>query len=395
MQRYVPRRLEDDLRSSLAAFPVTAILGPRQCGKTTLARHVLQDRSDAVTLDLEKPSDLNKIDDPELFFHLHRDKLVCVDEVQVRPDLFPLLRVVVDEDRRPGKVLLLGSASQELVRKSSESLAGRIHYIDLSPFGYDELLADNPSRYKEPITPWVRGGFPDAVLAPNDAVSRQWREDFVRTFLERDIPQLGITIPAVTTRRFWTMLAHCHGQIVNLSKLGQALGVTHPTISRYLDIMVQTFMVRLLPPMVANTKKRLVKSPKVYLRDSGILHTLLALNGAEDLLGHPVVGASWEGWCLEQIAPLLPGWQASFYRTASGEEVDLVLERGRQRLAFEFKSTMAPKLSKGFDGTMAVIKPDRTWVVAPVTEAYPLKPGVTVTNPRLLVRELRAPTAQD
>jgi predicted AAA+ superfamily ATPase len=343
---------------------------------------------DTVYLDLEKPSDLRKLEDPEFFFHTQKDKLICIDEVQMGPEMFPVIRVVVDEDRRPGKFLILGSASQDLIRQSSETLAGRVHFLELTPFTYDELFDDNPEKYEDPVVLWTRGGFPEAVLAESDSHSFDWRSDFIRTFLERDIPQFGFTIPAVTMRRFWTMLAHYHGQMLNASKFGQALGVSHPTISKYLDIMAQTFMVRILPPLMANIKKRLVKTPKAYLRDAGILHALLEIENIEDLLGHPIAGASWEGWCIEQILAVVPEWRASFYRTSSGEEIDLVIERGRKRLAFEFKATMSPKLSRGFPGTLKVLQPDHVWIVAPVLEPYLMSHGVTVANINAVLEEL-------
>jgi len=379
-QRYIERHLGDELTRSLQSFPVTALLGPRQCGKSTLARHILRGRKDTVYLDMERPSDLRKLDDPELFFSTVGDKLICIDEVQRKPELFQVIRVFVDEDRRAGKFLILGSASQDLIRQSSETLAGRIHYLELAPFSYGELCDADDSLAEDLFSVWLRGGFPDSFLARSDRVSFQWREDFVRTFLERDIPQFGFSIPAQTMRRFWTMLAHYHGQTLNASKLAQSLGVSGPTVKKYLDILAQTYMVRLLPPFFANIKKRLVKVPKIYLRDSGILHALLHVEDAEGLLGHPVLGASWEGWCLEQIVGAMHGWQPSFYRTSSGEEIDLVLERGGKRLAFEFKASKSPKLSRGFPGTLDVLKPDRTWVVAPVGESYPIMPGVEVTG---------------
>jgi predicted AAA+ superfamily ATPase len=388
LQRYINRHIETKLQESLRSFPVTALLGPRQCGKSTLARHAVADRMDKVYLDLEKPSDLRKLEDAEFFFHTQKDKLICIDEVQMGPELFPVIRVAVDEDRRPGKFLILGSASQDLIRQSSETLAGRIHFLELTPFTYDELLNDNPEKYEDPVFMWTRGGFPEAVLAETDSHSFDWRSDFIRTFLERDIPQFGFTIPAVTMRRFWTMLAHYHGQTLNASKFGQSLGVSRTTISKYLDIMQQTFMVRVLPPLMANIKKRLIKTPKVYLRDTGILHALLEIENIEDLLGHPIAGVSWEGWCIEQILAVMPDWRASFYRTSSGEEIDLIIERGRKRLGFEFKASMSPKLSRGFPGTLAALQPDHTWIVAPVLESYPRDPNVTVANIKAVLQDL-------
>jgi predicted AAA+ superfamily ATPase len=388
LQRYIRRQLEPELRHSIQSFPVTALLGPRQCGKSTLARHIVAEMANTSYLDLEKPSDLRKLDDAEFYFHTQRQQLICIDEIQMGPELFPIIRVMVDADRRPGKFFILGSASQDLIRNSAETLAGRIHYIELAPFNYNELIMDNATQYADPTFNWTRGGFPDSVLPESDTLSYQWREDFIRTFLERDIPQFGFSIPAITLRRFWTMLAHHHGQTLNASKFGQSLGVRHPTIRKYLDIMAQTFMVRVLPPLAINLKKRLVKTPKVYIRDSGILHTLLEIENTEALFGHPNVGVSWEGWCIEQILGIMPGWRASYYRTSSGEEIDLILERGQKRLAFEFKSSMSPKVSRGFQATLAALKPDNTYIVAPVPEPYPLKSGALVTHIQDLLRTL-------
>jgi uncharacterized protein len=340
----------------------------------------LQGREDTVYLDLERPSDLRKLEDPEFFFETQREKLICIDEIQRVPELFPIIRVAVDGQRRPGKFLVLGSASQDLIRQSSETLAGRIHYLELTPFCLDELMAAGLAGKDDYLQIWVRGGFPDSATASSEKVSFEWRTDFIRTFLEREIPQFGFSIPALTLRRFWTMLAHYHGQMLNASKIGQSLGFSSPTIRGYLDIMAQTFMVRVLPPFHANIKKRLIKSPKVYLRDSGILHALLEIEELEDLLGHPVLGNSWEGWCMEQIISMMPQWRPCFYRTSSGEEIDLVLERGRRRLAFEFKASMAPKVSRGFPGSIEILQPEQTWIIAPVGDSYSLMAGVEVTN---------------
>ncbi len=380
LQAYIERSLSAKLSWSLANFPVTALVGPRQCGKSTLARQVAGKFPGVVFLDLEKPSDLRKLDNAEFFFKMQRNNLICIDEIQREPDLFPLLRVMVDEDRRPGKFLVLGSASPELIRQGSETLAGRIHFLELTPFTFAELMAADSFRDSDLSLIWTRGGFPESVLAGDESVSLTWRTDFIRTFLERDIPQFGFSIPATTLRRFWSMLAHYHGQVFNASKLGQSLGVTHPTVRKYLDIMAQTYMVRILLPLAANLKKRLVKSPKIYIRDSGILHALLEIRDIDDLLGHPVAGTSWEGWCLEQILAVMPDWRPYYYRTSSGEEIDLILERGRQRLAFEFKASMSPRVSRSFPATLELLQPGQTWIVAPVPEAYPHSPGVTVAN---------------
>lgn len=380
LQRYIPRRIAVDLQYSLNNFPITALLGPRQCGKSTLAKHIVDGRANTLYLDLERPSDLRKLDDPEFFFQINQDKLICIDEVQMGPELFPILRVAVDDNRIAGRFLILGSASQDLIRQSSETLAGRIHFLELSPFNYDELVAAEPARYTDSILMWTRGGFPEAILSNSEKYSFQWRVDFIRSFLERDIPQFGFSIPAVTMRRFWTMIAHYHGQLLNSSKLAQSLGVTHPTIRKYIDIMEQTFMVQILPPFMTNIKKRLIKTPKIYIRDSGILHALLEIENSEDLLGHPIAGASWEGWCIEQILSVMSDWRASFYRTASGEEIDLILQRGQKLLAFEFKLSVAPKVSRGFTNTLKVLQADYVWIVAPVQESYMKSPNVKVAS---------------
>ena len=390
MHGYIPRSIEPDLQQSLCTNPVTAVLGPRQSGKSTLVRHCLAGQGKALILDLDLPSDLRKLGDAELFLREHSDRLVCIDEIQLKPDLFPLMRALVDMDRRPGRFVILGSASRDLIRQSSETLAGRIHYLELTPLRFAEIervRGYGPGAYRRL---WWRGGFPPAFLESADTASSRWRLDLVRTFLSRDIPQFGFHISAMAMERFWKMLAHSHGSVLNASKLGQALDVTHVTVRKYLDILEQTFMVRVLRPFEGNLKKRLVKSPKVYIRDSGILHTLLEIDTPTDLFGHPVFGASWEGWCIEQIVHALPEWRASFFRAASGEEVDLVLERGRRRLAFELKASSAPQLTRGFFGVIEALKPIRTWVVCPMdAEGYSLRDNVTACGIGEALRDLR------
>jgi predicted AAA+ superfamily ATPase len=390
MQTYIPRLIEPDLLQSLRDNPVTAVLGPRQAGKSTLVRHSLAGQSKALILDLDLPSDLRRLTDPELFLREHADRLVCVDEIQLKPDLFPLMRALVDMDRRPGRFVILGSASRDLIRQSSETLAGRVHYLELTPFRFTEvdgIRGCGPNPYRRL---WWRGGFPQAFMEPSDAVSSRWRLDLVRTFLSRDMPQFGFHISAMAMERFWKMLAHYHGGVLNASKLGQAMDITHVTVRKYLDILEQTFMVRILRPFEANLKKRLVKSPKVYIRDSGILHTLLEVDSPTDLFGHPVFGASWEGWCIEQITQTLPEWRASFVRTSSGEEVDLILERGKRRLAFEFKASAAPQVTKGFFGVIEALHPIGTWVVCPMDgEGYALRGNVKVAGIGETLRDVR------
>ncbi|HIJ95126.1 MAG TPA: ATP-binding protein [Desulfuromonadales bacterium] len=368
------RTLSAKLQQSLSEFPVTALLGPRQVGKTTLAKQVAAgmppDR--VVYLDLELPSDLAKLTEPELYFRAHQKRLVMIDEVQRAPRLFPLLRAVVDMDRRPGRFLLLGSASPELSRFGSESLAGRIIYHELTPFSLAETGNVELARL------WTRGGYPPGFLAATDEESLRWREAFIATYLERDIPQLGIRVPATMLRRFWTMIAHHHGNLWNASSIANALGVSSPATSRYLDILCDTFIVRQLAPFSANLKKRLVKSPKVYIRDSGLLHALLGINTMEQLLGHPVVGASWEGMVIEQILAVLPsGIEPYFYRTVAGAEVDLLLvPRGGSPMPVEIKHSLSPKISKGFSSVMDDLKCECGFIVYPGNEAYPLSKTV-------------------
>lgn len=372
----INRRILPALRQRLTRFPAVGLLGPRQCGKSTLAKALLKELSGAVYLDLERPSDLAKLQEPEVWLAAHANRLVCLDEVQRAPELFPVLRSVLDEGGRPGQVLLLGSGSPELLQRSAETLAGRISYLELTPFLLAETGAATTANLRRL---WVRGGFPRSFLAEDDAASAEWREAFVQTFLERDLAQLGAGIPTGVARRFWQMCAHVHGELWNGSKLAASLGITHPTARSYLDRLAQTYMLRVLPPWTANLKKRLVKTPKVYVRDSGLLHTLLRIGSYEELLGHPALGGSWEGFVIEQVAGVLPvGWEMSFYRTAAGAECDLVLEKGRRRVAIECKASVAPQVARGFWESLAELKPEKAWVAAPVRERFPLKGGCDV-----------------
>ena len=375
MQVY-QRVLSAELRQLLDHFPAVALTGPRQCGKTTLARQLEETiGKPCLYLDLENASDRLKLTDPSAFLDPQAERLVILDEVQRMPDLFPQLRGIIDRRRTAGRFLLLGSASPLLLRQSSESLAGRIAHVELTPLQIAEVGRNQLSRL------WVRGGFPDSFLAATDAVSYRWREEFIRTYLERDIPQLGFRVPAESLRRLWQMLAHHHGGVLNKSQLGQSLDVTHATIGHHLDMLAQTYMVRTLPPFLPNLKKRLVKSPKIYVRDSGLLHALLGLESEGDLRGHPVFGASWEGFALEQILQAYPGWKASHYRTATGIELDLVLEKGTRRLAFEFKASSAPAVTRGFHQAVEDIRPQHTFIVAPVDSSYPIGEKITVCPP--------------
>jgi len=368
-----------EIRELLGHFPAVVLTGPRQCGKTTLAQ-LLADGSEggSLYLDLEKPADLRKLTDADAFLDGHSDKLVILDEVQRFPELFPQLRGIIDRKRVAGRFLLLGSASPLLLRQSGESLAGRTAHVELTPLRISEVGAGETARL------WQRGGFPDSFRAPSDALSYRWRTEFIRTFLERDIPQLGFRVPAEALHRIWRMLAHHHGEVLNKSRLGQALDVSHTTVAHHLDMLSQTYMLRCLSPLLPNLKKRLVKSPKIYLRDSGLLHALLELENDDDLRGHPVFGASWEGFALEQVLHAYPGWRASHFRTATGIEMDLVLDKGRRRLAFEFKASSAPTLTRGFHQAIGDLAPEHTYVIAPVDEPYLIGKAITCHAPQHL-----------
>jgi len=370
------RKAQALVEARLAQFPAVVLLGPRQVGKTTLARAVAAQRPQSLVLDLERESDRAVLAQPELFLPAHRDRLLVLDEVQRVPGLFAALRPEIDADRRPGRFLLAGSASGDLLRQSGESLAGRVSYVELTPLLASELQPDLLALQSL----WLRGGFPLSHLASDDEAAFQWRQDFIRAFLERDLPAMGVRVPAETLRRFWTMLAHLQGQLFNASRLGMALGgASHTTVSRYADVLVDTLIVRRLRPCVPNIGKRLVKSPKVYLRDSGLLHALLGLATVRDLQGHPIAGASWEGFVVEQVAAQLPaGAQLGFYRTAAGAEIDLVIEHRARRIGVEIKFSAAPKPAKGFWEALKDLRLDKTYVIAPVQRRYPLAAGVEV-----------------
>ncbi len=375
MHDYYKRALESDLKEATDRSPVVAILGPRQCGKSTLAKHFLKGR-DSIYLDLQNRVDRNKLNEPELFIEQYRNKLVCLDEIQLLPDFFSFLRSEVDADRRPGRFLILGSASRDLIRQSSESLAGRIAYLPLAPFLLNEISGKDQWREL-----WTRGGFPESLLAKGESASSAWRKDFIQTFLERDIPLLGFNIPAAIMGRLWRLLAHYHGQTINYSKLAGAMELSVLTLKKYLMLLEQTYMVRLLQPTETNLKKRLIRAPKIYLRDSGILHTLLDVDDFDHLLAHPAMGTSWEGFCIEHVIAKLPDWRPSFLRTSNGAEVDLVMQKAQRTLFFEFKSSKMPKLQRGFSELMDNLQPEQAWVLAPIDDSFPLKQNVTAMHP--------------
>ena len=383
----INRYLNKHLKESLKEFPAVAILGPRQCGKSTLAKMIIKELTEVVYIDIEKPSDRIKLSDPELFFELNRDKLICIDEIQRLPEIFQVLRSEIDVKRRNGHFLILGSASKKLIKQSSESLAGRIIYHQLTPFLYSEIRKSNSlQKY------WLRGGFPSSLLAKSEKSSFVWRKSFIQTFVERDIPQLGFSYPAETIRRLWQMLAHHHGQLLNLSSLGNSLGVSHTTIRTYLDLLSETFMVRILKPYHKNTGKRLVKSPKVYIRDHGILHNLLELPTFDHILGHPVLGASWEGLVIENLIAISDTWTHSFYRTSAGAELDLLLTFGNKTIAVECKATKTPHLTRGFWNAIEDIQPEETWIVAPVNEEYPINKNIWVLPLERAIQKLTEKT---
>lgn len=373
----LPRQKSQLVRARLDQFPAVALLGPRQVGKTTLAELIAEKRP-SVYLDLEDAGDRAKLSDAALYLSAHEDKLVILDEVQRMPELFQSLRGLIDKGRRrnlrAGRFLLLGSASIDLLKQSGESLAGRIAYVELGPLNVLEVDGDARERL------WIRGGFPDSFLAESDDASAAWRENFIRTYLERDIPQLGPRVPAETLRRFWTMLAHVQGGTLNAAQLARGLGVDGKTVARYLDLLVDLLLVRRLPPFHANVGKRLVKAPKVYVRDSGIVHTLLGLDDRDAVLGHPVAGGSWEGFVLENLLGAAPERvKACFYRTAAGAEIDLVLELpGGKLWAIEIKRGLAPKLEKGFHHAREDLKPERSFVVYSGDDRYPKGAGIEV-----------------
>ncbi|MEY4815530.1 MAG: hypothetical protein RLZZ162_2603 [Verrucomicrobiota bacterium] len=378
------RLAEARISDLLTRFPAVAVLGPRQVGKTTLARRIVEELgAAAVYLDLELPSHRAKLSDPELYFSSQEDRLVVLDEIQRVPGLFEVLRGVIDERRRQGRrhrqFLLLGSASIDLLQQSSETLAGRIAYSELTP-----LLAEEVATKKRGDRDrlWLRGGFPDSFLAVDEAASVEWREEFIGTYLERDIPLLGPRIPAETLRRFWTMLAHEQGTLLNAASVAGAIGVSGQTVGRYLDLMVDLLLVRRLQPWSKNAGKRLVRSPKVYVRDSGLVHALLGLRDLDAVLGHPVTGGSWEGFVIENLLAAAPsGTSACFYRTAVGAEIDLVLDLPpKERWAIEIKRSSAPVLSKGFYLGCGDIKATRRMVVHAGEDTFGLGDGVEAVS---------------
>lgn len=370
--KLVPRpNLLQRVQQAMENYPVTLILGPRQCGKTTLARQICA-RANGTYFDLEDPETPLRPDVAKLTLK-DRTGLVVIDEFQRQPDLFSLLRVLADRRPLPAHFLILGSASPDLVQGVSESLAGRVAFIDMGGFTFREVGASRMTDL------WIRGGFPNSFLSADEVVSVEWRENFIRTFLERDIPQLGIRIPAVTMRRFWTMLAHLHGQLWNAAELARALGSKEDTARRYLDILTGAFMIRQLPAWFENIGKRLVKAPKVYFRDTGVLHVLLGLRTYDEVMSHPKQGFSWEGFALEQVIRLARADRdAFFYKTHGGAELDLLLIRGGKRYGLEFKYVDAPRTTRALHIVIEDLQLEKLWVIYPGDTAYALQENIEV-----------------
>ncbi|MBY5952350.1 MAG: ATP-binding protein [Cyclobacteriaceae bacterium] len=391
----IHRTLESKLIQSLKAMPVVVILGPRQVGKTTLALEFAKPLLEKPVhyLDLELDSDLAKLDDPENFLRRFNNQLLVIDEVQRKPDLFRIIRGLVDIRKRAGEkaghFLLLGSASKDLLQQSSESLAGRIRYLELSPFNFQELYLEDQLGFNSEKL-WYRGGFPDSYLADSDQESWDWRHDFITTYVEKDIPLFGPQVSATRMKRFWTMLAHFHGQQANLSDIGKSLEVSHTTARTYLDILQDFFMIRQLQPYSGNTKKRLIKSPKIYIRDSGLLHSLLSIHSFDQLLGHPILGASWEGFVAENILNSISNqWKASYYRSSNQSEIDLILEKGNQEIwAVEIKRSVYPTLSSGFHRACEDIGATRKMVVYSGNEQFYLKEKTEVVGLKDFLMEI-------
>jgi predicted AAA+ superfamily ATPase len=363
------RELQKSIQQSIKEFSITGILGSRQVGKTTLAKAIKECLAKRmIYIDLELPSDRDKLRDPELYLRQFPDDVVIIDEIQRMPELFPLMRALVDQGGKKGRFLILGSASPDLIKRASESLAGRIVYHELAPLNLRE------TGYESLTKLWLRGGYPESFLAGDDERSFAWREAYIRTYLEMDIPQLGLQVPSMQLRRFWSMIAHSHGQLWNASKLAGSLGLSAPTVRRYLDILSETFIARQIQPYYTNIKKRLVKSPKVYIRDSGLLHTLLKIMTLDDLQSHPLLGSSWEGFIMEQIISALPDTRnIYFYRTSAGAELDLLFfNKKNEPVAVEIKYSLSPGISKSFRNAFKDLSCAKGFIVYPGEEAYPL-----------------------
>jgi uncharacterized protein len=388
----ITRRLRPYIEDRLKQMPAVVLLGPRQVGKTTLARNIAsrKAKSAALYLDLERPVDQRRLRDADTFLRAQAGKLVVIDEIHRAPSLFETLRGIIDERRaageRSGHFLLLGSAAIELMRQASETLAGRVAYVNLGPIDALEL----PSQVGDTDRLWLRGGFPDSVLAPSDAASLDWRRDFIRSYLERDVPMFAPRMPAETIGRLWTMLAHAQGSPLNQARLASSLGVTSPSVGGYIDLLVDLLLVRRLRPWAGNVGKRLVRTPKVYIRDSGLTHALLDIETWEDVLGHPVAGSSWEGFVIEKLIAAAGDRRTPyFYRTEDGAEINLLFERGgKPEMAIEIKRSSAPTLSRGFHSAREALKVKESYLVHGGPDSWPESDGVTAIGLVGLMKKL-------
>ena len=387
------RRSQATVERQLRLMPGVVLLGPRQVGKTTLAKSIADQnkRNGALYLDMERPTDLRRLADADAFLREHSRQLVIIDEIHRVPELFGVLRGIIDDrrstKRRNGHFLLLGSASIELMRQASETLAGRVAYLDLAPLDAAEMA----QQLQSPDRLWLRGGFPDSVLARNDVTSMNWRQAFIRSYLERDVPMFAPRLPAETVGRLWTMLAYAQGSMLNQSRLASSLAVSAPAIGRYIDLLVDLLLVRRLRPWSGNVSKRLVRTPKIYIRDSGLMHALLELDTLSKVLGHPVAGPSWEGFVIENLLNIAGDQRTPYYyRTEDGSEVDLVFERaGKVEMAIEIRRSTAPVLSRGFHTACEVLKPKHKYLVHSGTEVWPYAKGITAISLIELMQRLR------
>ncbi len=372
----IERQLQAEILKRLQHYPVIGIIGSRQIGKTTLAKQIIQHiNKEVIYLDLESIADFQKLDEPELYFEQHKDKCVIIDEVQNKPNLFPVLRSIIDKDRKPGRFIILGSASPEMLRQSSESLTGRISYIQLHPFNLIEIQ-ENKNIYDH----WFMGGFPLAQINPDSEMSQQWLNDFIKSYAQRDLPALGLTANPILIQRLWTMLAHLNGQVINYSDIGRSLQISSPSIKTYIDFFESSFLVKRLQPYYINIKKRIVKSPKIYLSDTGILHRLLNIADFESLQAYPLLGNSWESYVLNQIISLVnSNIELYYYRTKDGSELDLVFIKSLKPVATaEIKYTSSPTLTAGNTRALNTLKTDVNYIITPGSEDFLLRENVRV-----------------